>query len=189
MKTIRINRFHTNGKLYSVSLGNGYKEDFPSVKKVKRYLCEVNRYLTYKLHETNIVYCELFLKFRHNWFYLDHNRQSGKSVLFEMERRSIHLLEASGRLFDLMVKRSDFENGNHFVFVHFNRLFTNMKIIIADLQELNRKKSRAVDVYELKTLHERILKLESDINNYTGPDARNIAKDDELSTPQLSLAT
>lgn len=181
MKAIKLKHYRQSGKDYLVTLGNGHTAQFSTLKSVRKYLVDTNRYLNFKLHEMNYILADLQRQYRRNWFYFDHNKNSEKANLYGMDRRCQNNFSRIAETFDLIIERSSFENGNQFVFTHFNNLFQRCREIAGDLQSLQRSKSNAVDVYELQVILERIRSVERDLKSYTGDEIEEITTAENLS--------
>ena len=182
MKEIKIKNFtETEKGTYIVSIGNGVSKEFVNKKHCRKFLSDTGRYLTLKLFEANTIYLQLLTHYRRNWFYFDHNKDPGFQ-LFEADRACKRNLDNIGELFELLVKRGGYPNGNTFVFTHFRNSFTNMKLVIADLQELHRTKSNAVDVHDLQAIYLRVLYLEKEVLLFDGTFTKEILDADEIFT-------
>lgn len=156
-----------NANKYRVALGNKLSRDFENLKLAKKFLCETNRFLNLKLHEAVFIFSDLQLQFRRNWFYFDHHKRPG-AALYSNERRCKEHLRSVENAFDIMVERSHFENGNHFVFAHFGNIFNRMKETMKILQQLQKTKSSSVDIHKLEVLYRRILQVEKELFEYSG---------------------
>ncbi len=110
----------TDDLKYRVNLGNGINKKFTSKAEAVKFLNEVSKYLTYKMHECNILYIEVFAYYRKAWFYFDNDKVSTKLDLFKLERQCENAMDIIKNAFTLLYKRQRSENGNYFVFTHFS---------------------------------------------------------------------
>src|SRR5207244_483890 len=88
--------------------------------------------------------------------------------LYNMERNCINNIRSIEELFDLLVSRAGFTNGNHYVFTHFKAIFSLLKSTMKILQTLQLKKSSAVDVHKLEVLYIRTTQIENELLIYNG---------------------
>jgi len=181
MKSIQLKQYtHVKG-IYKVSIGNGIHRDFKNKKSCLKFLVNCNRYLTIKLVEVNSIFVNLFTHYRRNWFYFDHNKNPGFE-LFEADRRCKKNLESISNVFDIMVERSHYQNGNHFVFAHFKMILRDMKQVITLLQVLMKSKSNTVDFHELHIIYLTITKVEKEIFEFDGTFTQEELDADEIFT-------
>lgn len=194
MKTVKITGFlepdrqsvYTASQLYRVNLGNGIDKRFGTKKEALKFLAEVSRFLTYKLHECNELYVACFSMYRRAWFYFDHNKPRGRSVgdLREKERLCEHNLRAVADAFTLLYRRSNWTNGNHFVFTHFNVILNALAEVCQVLAYVYENKSVAGLQYQIEILSTKIAYCRRTIDNYT-VEIENSFKDSQL--PQLKV--
>ncbi len=146
---------------YVVSFGNGTRKVFRSESKCKRYLAETNRALTFKLHEYNLIYCDIYRMYRIAWFYFDKDHQAETAIL--------QALSSADKLFSLIVERSHYENGNSFVFSHFKAIEGYLKQALGELKETYHRLNHHSLVYDLECILQRILYVSQSIDNYVLP--------------------
>lgn len=151
---------------YSVHLGNGTTKLFGSKRECLAFLAETNRFLNLKLHECNYIFCDVFAEYRQNWFYFEHNKPSMSENLTHAERKCELAIDSIKQAFDMLVTRGNWENGNEFMFMHFNNILENMSEICQTLIGLQKKKSNGVDVARLEILKQRIAFTSSSLVNY-----------------------
>ena len=155
---------------YKVNLGNGITRTFSNKAAANAFLSEVSRYLTYKMHECNELYISCFTLYRRAWFYFDHNKntmQRSLGDLYHRERVCEQSIRNVSDTFTILYKRSNWVNGNHFVFVHFSNILTNLQQICENLQYLYENKSSPAINYELEILRTKIIYCRKTIEQYT----------------------
>lgn len=177
MKTVKINSLNDpikesvfkDQKVYSVSLGNGVVKSFGSKVQARAFLAETSRFLTYKLHECNGLYIQVFEAYRLAWFYFDHDKplKDPKARLYASEREIENEINNIRDGLNLIHKRGDWVNGNHFVFSHFTNLLNSMAGICNILQDLYKRRNIAAQVYTCSILNKKIGYCLQTINNYT----------------------
>lgn len=177
MKSIRITGLippdeksvYTDRLKYKVILGNGIIRTFTSLSDSKKFLSQVSRFLSYKMHECNTLYTDVFTQYRRAWFYFDHNKPGGRdrSNMLDKDRLCQSNITQIADIFNILYKRSDWGNGNHFVFVHFANI-TRMLLEITDvLAFVYENKSAAAVQYEIEILTTKIKYCRRTIDNYT----------------------
>ena len=98
-----------NNKFHSISLGNGITNYYSNVRDLRKFLANTNSFLNSELVELNTIYIGLFSEYRNLWFY-----QLSKDLINEETfRKEFYSLMKN---FDLIILRSNWENGNQFVF-------------------------------------------------------------------------
>jgi hypothetical protein len=180
MKKVKINyvnlptkeSVYTNDLFYKVNLGNGIVKKFTAKAEADKFLNEVSKFLTYKLHECNELYISVFAYYRRAWFYFDHNKHKpskGRDLadLYSKERECDHHLLSCHNTFNLLYKRANWANGNHFVFVHFNTILTGLLETVKILAFIYENKSIGGIQYELEILSKKITYCKRTIDNYT----------------------
>jgi hypothetical protein len=181
VKIVRIKHFSVEGKKYRVAIGNGITREFVNRKLCMKFLADANRFLTMKLHECNFLLSDLQVQFRRNWFYFDNNRSAGAD-LYAMERNCLQNMRAIEDKMDLLVNRASFENGNQFVFAHFRTIFILMMDTMKVLQQLQAKKSSAVEVHKMEVLYIRVRQIEKELFEYDGTFTKEQLDADEIFT-------
>jgi len=181
MKTVKIKHYTENKNGYTVAIGNGITKDFVNKKHCLKFLADTNRFLTNKLHEVNFILSDLQVMYRRNWFYFD-NLKSAAAEMYSLERICIFNLSGIEEKMDLLVSRSGYENGNHFVFSHFRSIFSLLIDTIKILQKLQLKKSSAVEVHKLEVLYIRVIQIEKELLFYDGTLSKEQLDADEIFT-------
>ncbi len=161
MKRIKIKNFtapdlssvRTAHKQYRVSLGNGYAVSFKSEKETLAFLAQTNRDLNTRLYELNFLFAEVLKIYRNAWPYFDSGKKSGLIDLQGSIQSKVAVIESS---FNILVDRSDWENGNHFTFSHFYSIISAIKEICEDLVQLYLKKNHPIVMYECESLSTRL---------------------------------
>lgn len=156
---------------YRVLLGNGTKKIFESEKACLKYLADTNRMLTFKLHEYNMIHCDIYRMYRMAWFYFDKVPGS--------ERKILSSFEAADKLFYLLIDRAGFENGNHFVFSHFKAIEENLRNALYELKELYHRLNHHSIVYDLECMLQRIIYVSQSIDNYVLPEKMEVIEKQE----------
>lgn len=177
MKKIKIkgltepdkNSVFINSRFYTVNLGNGIKKQFLNKADAVKFVNEVSKYLTYKLHECNELYISAFTYYRRAWFYFDNDKvtKSNLADLYASDRNCNYYLTAINETFEILYKRANWANGNHFVFVHFNNILENLSAVTRILIDLYSTKSAGAVLYELEILSNKITYCKRTIDNYT----------------------
>lgn len=177
MKNIRINGLqdpdkesvYTDRLFYKVNLGNGIIRGFKSKAEAGKFLSEVSRFLTYKLHECNELYIACFTHYRRAWFYFDHNKPAGRDRedLKGKERLCEDNIKAIADTFTILYRRANWANGNHFVFVHFSNILRQLLEIAQVMAFVYDNKSAAAVQYEIEILATKINYCRRTIDNYT----------------------
>lgn len=178
MKSIKINGLNNPDKesvfkdrlCYTVNLGNGISRKFTNKAEGLRFLNEVSKYLTYKMHECNELYIACFSHYRRAWFYFDHNKNTmdrSRADLYHKERVCEGAIKSIAETFTILYKRANWANGNHFVFVHFSNICTNLQEVCEILIWLYENKSSPAIGYELEVLRTKIIYCRRTIEQYT----------------------
>lgn len=159
----------TKDLCYKVNLGNGICKHFKAKADAIKFLNEVSKYLTYKMHECNELYVACFTYYRRAWFYFDHDKlaQGNFADLYRMERHCEDHIQTVNNAFNLLYRRQSFENGNYFIFTHFYNILNALQGITAILIELYESKSVAAINYELEILNKKIGYCRRTIENYS----------------------
>lgn len=160
----------TKDKYYHVILGNGVRKQVKNKQAAISFLNETNRYLTYKLHECNELFISCFTYYRRAWFYFDHpgtGRTHDLAGLYKSERVIESSIESITKAFNILYERSESENGNHFVFVHFSAILSSCATITNELLKFYKTRSIASTIYELEILQTKISYCKRTIDNYT----------------------
>lgn len=175
MKSIKINGLSepdkqsvfTDRLCYTVNLGNGIVKKFSNKAQAQRFLNEVSKYLTYKLHECNELYISVFSYYRRAWFYFDHNKHTNNKLgLYDKDKFCEDTLQHLAQSFNILYRRANWANGNHFVFVHFNNITNGLQCVVQALQILYENKSNAAVSYELQILKTKIVYCQRTIDMY-----------------------
>jgi hypothetical protein len=175
MKSIKINGLnepdkesvYTDRLCYTVNLGNGIVKKFSNKAQGQRFLNDVSKYLTYKLHECNELYISAFGYYRRAWFYFDHNKHtSNKLGLYDKDKFCEETLIQISETFNILYRRANWANGNHFVFVHFNNITNGLQSVTEALISLYENKSAPAIGYELQILKTKIVYCQRTIDKY-----------------------
>lgn len=176
MKTVHLKNIKEQDSKYSVFLGNGTAFHFSSRQKAVNFLNQTNKFLTTCLYEARQLFAQVSFKYNENWGYFEHNKKTMGSKQRETDRCCNELLYATEKLFDLIVQRGSFINGNYFVFIHFNHIIENQKAIIKHLSALSDKKSITADLYRYDILFKQLQTLNFELNNYCQINAKYLFK-------------
>jgi hypothetical protein len=169
MKKIKLNQYIKTDDEYLILLGNGTEHRFPSKAKALRFLSKTSRFLTDRLYEYNSLFAELHYLYRLNWGFFDHDKKtlSGATIHMDMLiRKEFTTISNVDGLFDKVVKLSKRSGGNYYAFNHLRMIGDSLKGCCKSLLEINRKKSYAPVTYQLECLFNRLLEIETRINNY-----------------------
>src|ERR1035437_5735220 len=120
MKEIKLKNFAKSRKKYIVNFGNGATKEFSDKRLCESFLYGASNFLTAKLHELYQLNIELINCYHENWFYTENGRTK-KNNLWLFEQNSKEYLNEIEKLFNIAVQRSSWENGNHFIFIHFEK--------------------------------------------------------------------
>lgn len=165
MKKVEIKKFTApdmnsvfiNERKYLVQLGNGLNVLFSSRKKVDRFLSETNKFLTARMFDLNEILIDLIIIERRTWYYHKH---SGEML---QVRNYINNVMKS---LDMITERSGWENGNYFVFKHFQN---SIKILIecsVILQQVYQQRNHYPEKYALQSTARRLRDLRKLIELY-----------------------
>lgn len=143
----------TKDKLYSVSLGNGYTASFASKAETLAFLAQTNRDLSHKLYELNFLYADVMRIYRLAWPYFE---VGSKHVQNNLQGIVLGKIADTERIFNLMVDRAHWENGNYHTFQHFQAIISLLKEICTILAELYDAKNHSVNMYECSGLITRL---------------------------------
>lgn len=138
-------------KLYSVYL-NGSLEYFASEKNAKAYLAETNKKLNELLLELNYIYISALTQYRTIVFYMKENRIPVYIAGIE-------------KSFDLVIKRSQYTNGNHFTFKHLENISDMLLQMLSIIKRINDEKKYFPSVTAIRMLIKRIQELQEIIHN------------------------
>lgn len=156
--------------LYSVNLGNGIHKKFKNKADAVKFLNEVSKFLTYKMHECNELYISTFGYYRRAWFYFDHDKVTSKNDLaglYKLERQCEDAIQIINNAFNLLYRRARSENGNYFVFTHFHNILHALETMVQNVNAVYENKSVAGINYELEILNHKIRFCRRTIDNYT----------------------
>jgi hypothetical protein len=187
MKHIKIQHFtlpdkesvYTKRQKYKCSLGNGYAGLFSSSKELLAFMTETNVFLNEKLHELNFIYIELFGFYRLAWFYLDQQKNSQLN-LKGLEQQTTNNINGINQAFNLIVSRSGYTNGNHFVFTHFKSIIKPSLELCGNLLILYKSKGHTDKVYKLNYLVRQLNNLNKELEIYPKTETNLIQKLNEL---------
>lgn len=187
MKQIKIQQFtspdkqsiYTERQKYKVTLGNGYIGTFTDKKNLSNFITEANLFLNTKLHELNFIYIELFGFYRIAWFYMD-QKKSSQLNLRQLETKTQNSLRQMDQAFNLIIDRSGYTNGNHFVFSHFKSIINPQIDLIENLLLLYKSKGHTDKVYKLEFLKNQLLFIDNEIKVYPETETNLIEKLKEM---------
>lgn len=146
-------------RLYRVSLGNGYVFKSKSVIKARAFLAQTNKFLNLQLHTINRLYIEVFRIYRANWFYLENNFE-------DLETLAIKSFKNIDDRFNLIIKRGDWTNGNHYVFNHLLSVTDTMHELCVAFSKLQYKKSNMPEYYAILSVINDLEIITKKINEY-----------------------
>ncbi len=171
MKHVKITKYHKLNKVYVVYLGNGTAHTFSNEVKAKNFLCITSNFLTKNLYSLRLIYSECQNLFNRNWGYFAHNKKTMSSNNVIDERFCIENLRSIEDQFDLVIKRSDFTNGNYFAFQKQQLISRMCKDVILKLDKVHKKKSNAFDRFAFDDLFERLQHIQNALTNYSQREA------------------
>ena len=154
-----VSSIYAKRNCYSLSLGNGITVRFSSARDAMAYLNEVNKDLNFNLVVLNQIYVDVHTHFRRVWFYLNNGLDGPGN-----ERKIIGLFHDIDKNMDLMVTRSDWENGNYFIFQYFKGCLNFLDEIIKILQDVEMQRNAYPEFYMLKVLLTRTDSVRTDIS-------------------------
>ena len=165
MKRIGIKKYvppdpqaiYTRDQLYWVYLGNGTRHSFTRKRDALAFLAETNRFLNLKLMECNLMLGELYTEYRHNWPYLDD---------IQLCARCQDYFHGITQAMDLLVTRSDWSNGNVFVWLHFNTILSNMLGILDLISDIHQDKNKYAELARAGILKSRINWIRDQLDGY-----------------------
>lgn len=172
MKKVCINKISTEGKKYTVFLGNGTATSFTNKDNAKQFIAETNDFLTKQLYHINELYQLVNSFYREQWGYFQNDKKTNATNLFETERYCSATLREIENCLDLAVNRSHWTNGNYFTFYHLQNAIIGIKTILKELQPLCKTQSSADKLRRIDFQFMVAAKIESDIKNYTYLGAR-----------------
>lgn len=166
MRQININRYglpdstsvYIKVKQYSVLLGNESKNYFSSLKDVKRFLAETNRFLNDRLHELNYIYGLLFVEYRNAWFYLQGNEDIEQEIT-----SSIEYLEG---VFVKTIVKSTGINGNSFTFNYMFSICKELGNIARLICVILKNNHDFADMRRIKLLERQVKQISEEIRAY-----------------------
>jgi hypothetical protein len=166
MRQININKYglpdagsvYIKAKQYSVSLGNGSRNYFSSVKEVKRFLAETNRFLNDRLHELNYIYGLLFVEYRNAWFYLQGNE--------DIEQQITNSIEYLENVFVKTVVKSTGTNGNSFTFNYMFSICKELEHIAKQIFIILKVNHDFADIRRIKLLERQVKQISNEIELY-----------------------
>lgn len=166
MKKVNLKVVSKQTDKYFVFLGNGTAHQFTRDRDAQKFLSDTNDYLTHKLFEAHDIYSSVFLHYQNNWCYFRHDKPGPKAQFYNNDRTALRRLNDCMEAFNAVIDRCNSVNGNHFVFLHLRTALNNLKAVIQILNWLNESRSKRKELYAYRTLFDRILKVENDLNNY-----------------------
>jgi hypothetical protein len=166
MKKVRINKIIlgdknsllTRNKLNSIHLGNGLTCYFSNLKEAKSYIVKTNSFLQLKLLELNKIYIDTWVEYRNLYVY--HYDIIGNNVKIESN------LIALEKSINLIVERSNWENGNHFTFSHFYKLIDCLLEFIKLVIKYFKAKRIYNSIFHFEIYQERVQFIRQTINNW-----------------------
>jgi len=141
----------TANHFYYVSLGNGYKQKFPSKRAATAFLNETNRELNIKLYELNFLYSDLLKLYRGSWLYFDKKIPG----LNNIEMNCLDKFRRIDGTFNIIIERSHWENGNFFVFSQLQYIIAELKTVCELLNQIFRKRGITSAIYEIDSYLQR----------------------------------
>jgi len=166
MKEIRLRHISSKGKIHEVCLGNGTINTFNSLRDARQFIATTNNFLTDKIHDLNLIYSEVWVAYRNNWFYLDNGRKQGNADNYQLERDCEHLITTTHNLFNLSTERCGFTIGNYFVFIHLSKITDNLENIVRILSQIYGQRKDGNAIYHMDSLVRRVMYLRNEINDY-----------------------
>ncbi len=158
----------TKQRMYSVFLGTGKTNYFNSNKEALAFLAETNRNLNLWLHSLNSQYAELFVIYRHCWFYfLD--RSKGVNRLQVENQITVSFKVVDSALNHCITHTSGF-NGNVNAFNFLFNALDQMLNICDSLREILLIRNELVNRYRIDVISMQLEDLRSRIDAYGIPE-------------------
>jgi len=161
MKKVQIKHISQKNGKYIVSLGNGQVHEFTSKREANYFLNRTSKFLTRKLFHAHELYKRIWNRYHEVWFLL--------TPAFERDLQDACNNIEKARHF--AVTRSDWTNGNYFIFVHLGAMCDNMKHMLEILQEMYIRRSNTPALYVINNFYQEIFDMENTIKEYGRHDA------------------
>lgn len=171
----------TRDQFYWVHLGNGVKTKYKNKKLAFAFLNQASEFINHKLHEYNFLLIEAFELYRLNYFYFNLN-----SDFIALERKIKEELNVAASLFDLTLSRYDWQNGNHFVFNHINRIYGSFEAIFTGLKEITKHKQNTELFIKAESLYQKNRGLKRSVDLF-GSDFADIYEPEKIEYPKLKV--
>ncbi len=178
---------------YSVHLGNGTSHSFSSEKSAQHFINNTNKFLTDAFTSLWKHYKEIAAISNQYYPFFDSKNDSREANL---ERQIEQLVKSSKESFDLCYKRADYQNGNHFSFLHLYNVCDNLKNAISIIAGYSLQKRITIQLYDFRPTLKGIISVETELNEYgqnkatayfTRPQHRDLAGAKEYQ-PKLKVA-
>ncbi len=167
----------TKDKYFTVALGNGSVRRFKNKKLAYKYLIDVSKHLTYKLHDLHLCFASVNAMYIDNFFYYD-----------RMPRAEFLLNEHSSEIqkyLNIMVERTAYANGNRFVFNHFKTIVDAIMGMATIITKILKGRNCHAECRKLQCLYNRVLQIYEDILKFDLPEKPEKVNNE---TPILSVA-
>jgi hypothetical protein len=155
-----------DSKDYSIYLGNGTRHNFKSKRAASDFITTTSKFLTEHLHELHAIYSDISIKYNNNWFYFDNDKSKNLAQLYQFERDVNQNIGAILNIFNISVRHANFTNGNYTTFSDFRKISNYLKDTIKILNHINEVRSNTVELYHYKTLFNRLMVLDNNLQNY-----------------------
>lgn len=120
----------TRERQYSVYLGNDLTCYFKNKTKARAFIAETNRMLNQSAQELHLIYIDIWNAYRKMYF-------SHHLLFVRMNCRDYPVIIE--KQFDFMIRRSSWENGNHYTFTYFDSIIDYLKAWIKEIKSVLKK--------------------------------------------------
>jgi len=158
--------FLTEQRRHSVFLGNDLTRRFGNIKKARQFLAEANRFLNFKLHETNYLYAWIYGEYRRSWFYFTADMHVLAAELRKQEREILEKFRQIDKAMEFLVSRTGRPNGNYFAFKQFFLILEYLTDVVESLQEINSRRNYYAESHRLEIFRNHADRIREQLMNY-----------------------
>lgn len=152
-------------KLYSIYLSEGRTFEFANKKDAVSFLADINRHLNMCLYELNMIYSQLYVEYRENWYYFLSDYRNANTGLIRMDQNLRKCFDSAQTCMDRIVFNTRGINGHSFVYSFFKSLCDALTQAATYLRQLHRLRSQMAQSAHMDIVAKRIARLQADIIN------------------------
>jgi hypothetical protein len=119
---------------------------FKSMKKMLKFIADVNRNLNLTTHEINSLVADVYTEYRTYYFHLNSTERQKTDSKFS----------GLNKMFGLMIVRSEGPNGSSYVYDWLDKILISLQNIVKFLQQHPMNKINTIQRYRLENINMRI---------------------------------